>query len=79
MSSSYSSNLRVELIGSGDQAGTWGTTTDNNFAYIFDAAIAGYQAVTISSTNQALTYVNGPTSSAALNQSIYAILKFNSA
>ena len=79
MSSSYSSNLRVELIGSGDQAGTWGTTTDNNFAYIFDSAIAGYQAVTVTSTAQALTYVNGPTSSAALNQSIYAILKFNSA
>jgi len=79
MSSTYSSNLRVELIGSGDQAGTWGTTTDNNFAYIFDAAIAGYQAVTVTSTAQALTYINGPTSSAALNQSIYAILKFNSA
>jgi len=79
MSSTYSSNLRVELIGSGDQAGTWGTTTDNNFAYIFDAAIAGYQAVTISSSAQALTYVNGPTSTAALNQSVYAILKFNSA
>jgi hypothetical protein len=79
MSSSYSSNLRVELIGSGDQAGTWGTTTDNNFAYIFDAAIAGYQAVTVSSTAQALTYVNGPTSTAALNQSVYAILKFDSA
>jgi hypothetical protein len=79
MSSTYSPNLRVELIGSGDQAGTWGTTTDNNFAYIFDAAIAGYQAVTVTSTAQALTYINGPTSSAALNQSIYAILKFNSA
>ena len=79
MSSSYSSNLRVELIGSGDQAGTWGTTTDNNFAYIFDTAIAGYQAVTVTSTAQALTYVNGPTSSAALNQSVYAMLKFNSA
>jgi hypothetical protein len=79
MSSSYSSNLRVELIGSGDQAGTWGTTTDNNFAYIFDAAIAGYQAVTITSTSQLLTSLNGPTSSAALNQSVYAILKFNSA
>jgi len=79
MSSSYSSSLRVELIGSGDQAGTWGTTTDNNFAYIFDSAIAGYQAVTVTSTAQALTYVNGPTSSAALNQSVYAILKFNSA
>lgn len=79
MSSSYSSSLRVELIGSGDQAGTWGTTTDNNLSYIFDVAIAGYQAVTVTSTAQALTYVNGPTSSAALNQSIYAMLKFNSA
>jgi len=79
MSSTYSSNLRVELIGSGDQAGTWGTTTDNNFAFIFDSAIAGINTVTISSTNQALTYVNGPTSTAALNQSIYAILKLNSA
>jgi hypothetical protein len=79
MSSTYSSSLRVELIGNGDQAGTWGTTTDNNFAYIFDTAIAGYQAVTVSSASQALTYVNGPTSTAALNQSVYAILKFNSA
>ena len=79
MSSTYSSSLRVELIGSGDQAGTWGTTTDNNFAYIFDAAIAGYQAVTVTSTAQALTYVNGPTSTANLNQSVYAILKFDSA
>jgi hypothetical protein len=79
MSSTYSNSLRVELIGSGDQAGTWGQTTDNNFAYIFDTAIAGYQAVTVTSTAQALTYVNGPTSSASLNQSVYAILKFNSA
>jgi hypothetical protein len=79
MSSTYSSSLRVELIGSGDQAGTWGTTADNNFAYIFDTAIAGYQAVTITSTSQLLTSLNGPTSSAALNQSVYAILKFNSA
>ena len=79
MSSTYSSSLRVELIGSGDQAGTWGTTTDNNFAYTFDAALAGYQAVTVTSTAQALTYVNGPTSTANLNQSVYAMLKFNSA
>ena len=76
MSSTYSNSLRVELIGSGDQSGTWGTTTDNNFNYIFDTAIAGYQAVTVSSTAQALTYVNGPTSSAALNQSVYAMLSF---
>ena len=79
MSSTYSSSLRVELIGSGDQAGTWGTTTDNNFAFIFDSAIAGINTVTITSTSQLLTSLNGPTSSTALNQSVYAILKFNSA
>lgn len=79
MSSAYSPNLRIELIGSGDQAGTWGTTTDNNLSYVLDTAIAGYQAVTITSTSQALTYVNGPTSIGSLNQSIYAMLKFNSA
>jgi hypothetical protein len=44
-----------------------------------DTAIAGYQAVAISSTAQALTYINGPSSSAALNQSIYAMLKFTGA
>ena len=79
MSSSYSSSLRIELIGSGDQAGAWGATTDSNLAYVLDTAIAGYQAVTVSSAAQALTYVNGPSSSASLNQSVYAMLKFNSA
>jgi hypothetical protein len=76
MSSTYSTSLRVELIGSGDQAGTWGTTTDNNLSYIFDAAIAGYQTVSVTSANQALTYINGPISTAALNQSIYGMLRF---
>jgi hypothetical protein len=77
--STYSTSLRAELITNGAQAGTWGDTTNNNFAYIFDAAIAGYQAVSITSTAQALTYVNGPTSTIALNQAIYAVLKFTGA
>jgi len=79
MSSTYSSSLRIELIGSGDQAGAWGATTDSNLAYVLDTSIAGYQAVTISSTAQALTYVNGPSSSAALNQAVYAMLSFTGA
>jgi hypothetical protein len=79
MSSTYSPSLRIELIGSGDQAGAWGATTDSNLAYILDTAIAGYQAVPITSTSQALTYVNGPSSTASLNQSIYAMLKFTGA
>ena len=79
MSSTYSPSLRIELIGSGDQAGAWSATTNSNLAYVLDTAIAGYQAVTVSSAAQALTYVNGPSSTANLNQSVYAMLKFNSA
>ena len=79
MSSTYSNSLRIELIGSGDQAGAWGATTDSNLAYVLDTSIAGYQAVTISSTAQALTYVNGPSSTANLNQSVYAMLSFTGA
>jgi len=76
MSSTYSTSLRAELIGSGDQAGAWGTTTNSNFSSIFDVAIAGYQTVSVTSASQALTYLNGPTSTAALNQSVYAMLRF---
>jgi hypothetical protein len=79
MSSSYSPNLRVELIGSGDQAGTWGTTTNNNFSYLLDTAIAGAISVTISTTPQALTAIQGPTATLASNQAVYATLKLVSA
>jgi hypothetical protein len=73
--STYSSSLRVELITSGDQAGQWGNTTNDNFSYIFDRAIAGYQTVSVVSANQAFTYNDGPVSSGALNQAIYAIIR----
>ena len=79
MASTYSSILRTELIGAGDQPGSWGSTTNSNFQYIFETAIAGYQTVTVTPTanNQVLTYVNGPSASPSLNQSVYAILKLN--
>ena len=79
MSSTYSPILRTELIGSGDQAGTRGSTTNSNFQYILESAIAGYVAVTVTPTsnNQVLTYVNGPSANSALDQSVYATLKLN--
>ena len=80
MSSTYSTNLRIELIGNGEQSGAWGTTTDNNLAFLLDTAIAGAIDVTISTTPQALTAIQGATSSSStLNQSIYATLKLVSA
>ena len=42
MSSTYSTNLALELIGTGDQAGTWGTTTNTNLGTLIEQAISGY-------------------------------------
>lgn len=75
--STYSSNLRLELITTGTQAGTWGNTTNDNYQYIFEQAITGYIAVTTAAANEALTYLNGPTSTAAANSSVRAILALN--
>ena len=76
MSSTYSASLRLQLLGAGDQSGTWGDTTNGNFSFVLDKAIAGYQTVSVTSANQALTYVDGPTATAANNQSVYAMLRF---
>jgi Chaperone of endosialidase len=50
MPSTYS-NLGIELIGTGEQAGTWGTTTNSNFSSIIDNAIVGYTTVTVTGTS----------------------------
>ncbi len=58
MPSSYTLNLGIEKIGSGEQAGTWGTTTNLNFD-IIDRAVNGVQAVSLSGTTTTLTTTNG--------------------
>lgn len=57
--STYSPSLRIELISTGDQAGTWGNTTNTNLGTLIESAIAGYTPVSITSANQALTALNG--------------------
>lgn len=74
--SSYSPDLRIELIDNGGQPGQWGTTTNNTWAYLIDPAISGYQIVSVTNANQALTWVSGSTTTASANQSIYASLEF---
>jgi hypothetical protein len=48
MPSTYSTNLKIELIATGEQSGTWGDTTNLNLGTLVEQAIAGYdtQAVT---------------------------------
>jgi hypothetical protein len=57
--STYSSNLRLELITTGTQAGTWGTTTNTNLGTLIEGSVAGFATVVITSTSQALTANNG--------------------
>jgi hypothetical protein len=64
MASTYSPSLRIELIGAGEQAGTWNTTTNTNLGTLLETAIAGNVTVAVASANQALTAVNGVTDQA---------------
>lgn len=59
MSSQYSPDLRLELIGTGDQAGVWGSTTNTNLGTLLENAIAGYTSVAVLVTPQALTAYDG--------------------
>ena len=59
MASTYSPSLRIELIGAGEQAGTWNTTTNTNLGTLIESAIAGYVAVSVTSANQAFTASDG--------------------
>jgi hypothetical protein len=59
MPSTYSSDLRIELIANGEQSGTWGTTTNSNLGTVIEDAISALASVSVTSANQALTALNG--------------------
>ena len=54
MPSSYTDNNKIEKIGTGEQAGTWGTTTNTNFD-IVDAALSGVVTFSVSGATSNLT------------------------
>ena len=59
MASSYSTDLKLELMVTGEKAGEWGDITNTNLN-ILQQAIGGYEAVTVSGTGDtALTFTNG--------------------
>ena len=66
MASTYSS-LKIELIGTGDQSGTWGTTTNTNLGTAIEEAITGSADVTFSSADVTLTLTNTNTTQTARN------------
>ena len=65
MASTYSTSLRIELQGSGENSGTWGTITNNNFSQSLEFSIAG--VVNVACGDNAvttLTNADGPQSQA---------------
>jgi hypothetical protein len=60
MASSYSSDLKLELMVTGEKSGLWGDITNTNLT-ILQQAIAGYEAISIAGGVQttALTFSNG--------------------
>jgi hypothetical protein len=60
MASTYSTNLAIELIGTGDQAGAWGNTTNTNLGTLIEQAISGYVTQAVSTgTDTSITIPNG--------------------
>jgi hypothetical protein len=66
MASTYS-QLKIELIGTGDQAGTWGATTNVNLGTALEEAITGSANVTFASSNVAIALTDTNATQAARN------------
>jgi microcystin-dependent protein len=64
MSSTYSDNLKIELIGTGDQAGNWGSTTNTNLGTLIEEAISGYGSQAINGVDVTLSMTQGASATA---------------
>lgn len=64
MASTYS-DLKIELIGTGEQVGTWGATTNTNLGTAIEEAIVGSADVSFSSADVTLTLTNTNASQSA--------------
>ena len=69
MSSTYSTNLGLELVGTGDQAGVWGVTTNTNLGTLLEQAITGYTTQAI--TDGADTVITIPPGATGIARNMY--------
>jgi len=59
MATIYSSDLKLSIMATGENAGTWGQITNTNL-YIIQQAIAGYQSLAVNATTGlTLTFTDG--------------------
>jgi hypothetical protein len=55
----YSQSLKLTLIGDGEEAGTWGGTTNTNLGTLLEQAITGVQEIPMSNADVTLTSTDG--------------------
>ena len=70
MASSFSTDLKLELMATGENSGTWGDKTNSNLN-LLQQAIAGYQAITLTSINTTLAMTD-----ATISDARNAVIKF---
>ena len=58
MASTYSTSLKIQLMGNGEDSGTWGSISNTNWN-LMEQAVAGVQTVTMSNANYTLSNLNG--------------------
>ena len=61
MASTYSSDLKLELMTTGEKSGTWGTITNTNLQQL-EQAVSGYIAIAFGPSDVALALSNGAVS-----------------
>ena len=61
MASVYTNDLRLEEIGSGEQSGTWGDTTNTNLELIAEGLSFGTEAITTNADTHTSTVADGAT------------------
>jgi hypothetical protein len=72
MPSSYSTDLKLELMVTGEKAGLWGDITNTNLN-IVQQAIAGYESSALNATTGAtLSFANG-----TISNGKNAVIRFN--
>lgn len=59
MATTYSTSLKLALIGDGDQSGIWGQTTNTNLGTLLEQSITGVQSIVMTDANYTLTNFNG--------------------
>jgi len=58
MASSYSTDLKLELVATGEKAGLWGSITNTNLQ-ILEQAASGYLSLNVGNADVTLSLVNG--------------------